>query len=80
MFGGSIPASATGVLSWPVRFGTTWRYAFEELTKSKQEKNRLRWERAVKDEALKSILDLPIIETHAEHFLGVLSARTVSIL
>src|SRR5262249_37259625 len=56
----------------------TWRTAFQEPTKPKPGENRLRWERAIKDEALTSIRDLPIIETRAEHFLVVLAAGTVS--
>jgi integrase len=62
----------------PVITKRTWRSAFQELTKTKHGENRLRWERAIKDEALTTILPLPIIETRAEHFLVVLAAGTVS--
>ena len=56
----------------------TWRFAVEELIKTKQGENALRWHRAVKDKAFKSILDLPLIETRADHFLAVLNAGKVS--
>jgi hypothetical protein len=56
----------------------TWRFAFDELIKTKQGNNRLRWERAVVDAAFDSIRDLPLVETRPEHFLKVLGEGTVS--
>jgi len=56
----------------------SWRYALEELIKTKHGENAERWRRVAKDAALSGILGLPLIETRAEHFLGALSAGTVS--
>jgi integrase len=56
----------------------TWRYAFEELIKTKHGENAHRWGTAMKDEAFELIIDLPIIETRPDHFLAVLNAGTVS--
>lgn len=56
----------------------TWRYAADELIQTKYGENALRWQRAVKDKALERIMDLPLIETRADHFLGALKAGTVS--
>lgn len=38
----------------------------------------MRWQRALKDKALSRILDLLLIETQADHFLGALKFGTVS--
>ncbi len=56
----------------------TWRYVAEELIKTKHGENAVRWARAIKDKALARILDLPLIETRAEHFFAALKAGTVS--
>jgi integrase len=56
----------------------TWRYVAEELIKTKHGENAVRWNRAIKDKALAKILDLPLIETRAEHFFAALKAGTVS--
>lgn len=62
----------------PKSASRTWRYAFEQLIKTKHGENAARWERALKDEAFHTILDLPIIETRADHLFDVLNAGTVS--
>jgi len=56
----------------------TWRYTVGELIKTKHGENARRWGIAVKDSALKRILDLPLIETRADHFLAALNDGTVS--
>jgi integrase len=56
----------------------TWRGTFEQLIKLKHGENRVRWGRAMKDRAFKGIMDLPLIETRADHFLAALNAGTVS--
>jgi hypothetical protein len=56
----------------------TWRYAADELIKTKRGANAERWERAIKDRALATILERPLIETRADHFLAVLATGTVS--
>ena len=56
----------------------TWRFAAEELIKTKHGENAQRWGRALKDKALKRILDITLIQTRADHFLAVLNAGTVS--
>ena len=56
----------------------SWRYTLDELIKTKYDENARRWRVFSKDRALASMLDLPLIETRAEHFLTVLNAGTVS--
>jgi integrase len=56
----------------------SWRYTLDELIKTKCDENARRWGIFSKDRALAGILDLPLIETRAEHFLAVLNAGTVS--
>src|SRR5205807_9863077 len=55
-----------------------WRYVCEQLIKTKHAENAERWKRAIKDKAFWLILEPPLIETRADHFLAVLSAGTVS--
>lgn len=62
----------------PKSASRTWRLAFDEVIKRTHGENSARWQRALKDTAFKTILDLPIIETRAEHFFEVLDAGTVS--
>lgn len=62
----------------PATLTRTWRLAAEKLIKTKHGENARRWDRAVKDQALAVVLDLPLIETHADQFLAVLNAGTVS--
>lgn len=62
----------------PVVVTRTWRCAAGELIQTKRGENAARWQRAIKDNALVTILDLPLIETRAEHFLAALKKGTVS--
>jgi len=54
----------------------TWQYAFEELVKTKHGENAQRWNRAIKDKALAKILNLPLVQTRADHFSGLISDQT----
>jgi hypothetical protein len=56
----------------------TWQQAIEALTNTKQEANRERWLRVVKDRALAPLLPRIIIETPGELLLRVLQTGTVS--
>jgi integrase len=56
----------------------TWRYVADELVKTKQGANAYRWQTALKDQALAKILELPLVETRADHFLTALAVGTVS--
>ena len=56
----------------------TWQDALRALMDTKQGVTRLRWERAAKERALDLIRNTVIIETHADQFLDVLKAGTVS--
>ena len=47
----------------------TWQFVMEEIVKLKHGETERRWHVAIKDKALKSIRDLPILETRADHFL-----------
>ena len=62
----------------PALADRTWRNAAEALVKTKHGENAQRWERALKDKALRRVLDLPLIQTRADHFLTALTAGTVS--
>src|SRR5437870_2571923 len=55
----------------------TWQVPMDEMTATKTGDTRIRYERAMKDGAFNLIRDLPILETHAEHFLKVLRNGTV---
>jgi integrase len=56
----------------------TWQQAIDALVAAKQERSRPRWLRSVKHPAFDHIRRRLIIETHAEHFLAVLRAGTLS--
>jgi integrase len=56
----------------------TWQQAIDSLVESKHNSTKARWERSVKHAAFDHIRQRPIIETHAEHFLAVLKAGTIS--
>jgi integrase len=56
----------------------TWKQAIEVLTNTKQDANRERWLRVVKDRALVPLLPRVIIETQGETLLRVLQGGTVS--
>jgi integrase len=62
----------------PAMVKRTWRSTAEELIRTKQDENARRWRVALKDKAIEKILDLPLIETRAEHFLVAFAAGTVS--
>ncbi len=55
----------------------TWQVPMDEMTATKTGDTRVRYERAMKDAVFDLIRDLPILETHAEHFLKVLRSGTV---
>jgi integrase len=55
-----------------------WQHALEELLKTKQGATLHRWQTAAKDKAFDFIRMIPLLETHAEHFLRVLEKGTVS--
>lgn len=46
----------------------TWRFALEELIKTKRGPNARRWNNTSKDPALQKLLQLPIIDTRSEDF------------
>ncbi|MBI4661544.1 MAG: hypothetical protein HY735_22200 [Verrucomicrobia bacterium] len=56
----------------------TWQQAIEALINTKQDANKERWMRVVKDSALTPLLPKVIIETQAELLLRVLNSGTVS--
>ncbi|HOC01114.1 MAG TPA: tyrosine-type recombinase/integrase [Verrucomicrobiota bacterium] len=56
----------------------TWQDALRALIDTKQGVTRLRWERAAKEQPFDLIRNTVIIETHADQFLDVLKAGTVS--
>jgi integrase len=55
-----------------------WQYVMDEMVKLKTGETQRRWLVAVKDKALNSIRNLPILQTRSEHFLRVLEAGKVS--
>lgn len=55
----------------------TWQTPMDEMTATKIGETKIRYERAMRDSAFDSIRRMPILETHAEHFLKVLREGTV---
>jgi integrase len=55
----------------------TWQTPMDEMTATKTGVTKIRYERAMRDKAFDLIRNLPILETHAEHFLKVLRNGTV---
>jgi hypothetical protein len=56
----------------------TWRHVMEAVVRTKQGPTLHRWLTATKDPAFRSILEKPLFQTRAEHFLQVLHAGGVS--
>jgi integrase len=56
----------------------TWRYVMDEMVKLKRGETERRWLVAVKDKALDTVRDMPVLQTRSEHFLRVLEAGKVS--
>jgi integrase len=56
----------------------TWQHAMNELVTTKKGSTQDRWQRAIKDSAFDGIRARPLLETQAEHLLGVLKQGTVS--
>ncbi len=56
----------------------TWQQAIDELVNAKHASTKARWLRSVKHPAFDPIRARLLIETHAEHFLAVLKAGTIS--
>jgi hypothetical protein len=56
----------------------TWQHAMDEIVKTKRGTTQERWQRAIKQSAFEGIRAIPLIETQAEHFLGMLDKGTVS--
>ena len=50
----------------------------DEMVKLKSDETQRRWLVAIKDKALNSIRELPLLETHAQQFLRVMEAGKVS--
>ena len=55
-----------------------WQVPMDEMTKTKTGSTQVRHECAMKDKAFDLIRNLPILETHAAHFLKVLELGKVS--
>ena len=56
----------------------TWQQVMEQIVNTKRGKNMVRWQSAIKDEALNSLRQRKLIETSADHFLAVLKAGRLS--
>jgi integrase len=55
-----------------------WQFVMDEMVKLKQGETQRRWKTAIKDKAFDGLRNLPLLETHPEHFLRVLEAGKVS--
>src|SRR6516225_9513811 len=55
-----------------------WRFVMDEMTATKRDDTRHRYETAWADEAFDLIRDQPLLDTRADHFLKVLRTGTVS--
>jgi integrase len=62
----------------PALSARTWQHVMETIISTKTGNNLLRWQAAVKDQALGPLRQHKLIETTAEHFLAVLKAGSVS--
>ncbi len=62
----------------PAIASRTWQLPMDEMTKLKRGSTRIRYERAMLDEAFNGIRNLPILQTQSAHFLKVLELGTVS--
>jgi hypothetical protein len=62
----------------PALSARTWQDVMETIISTKTGNNLLRWQGAVKDQALGPLRQHKLIETTAEHFLAVLKAGSVS--
>lgn len=56
----------------------SWQVVMEEIIKLKRGETQVRWLRASKDHAFDLIRDLPVFETHPDHYLRVLEAGGVA--
>jgi hypothetical protein len=56
----------------------TWQCAFDAIIDTKHGETKIRWERAAREKAFDLMRRKIIVETHAEVFLAVLKAGTVS--
>lgn len=56
----------------------TWQQTIDALVEAKHHSTKARWLRSVKHRAFDPIRQRLLIETHAEHFLAVLKAGTIS--
>lgn len=56
----------------------TWKMVMDEIVNTKTDETLTRWKIAIKDKAMAQILNLPLMETRAEHLLAVLQAGKVS--
>ncbi len=55
-----------------------WQFVMDEMTATKRDDTRHRYETAWADKAFDLIRDLPLLDTRADHFLKVLRTGTVS--
>jgi integrase len=62
----------------PAAATRTWRHVFDQVINLRSGDTAHRWVTASKDKALKSLLDVVLVETRAEQFLTSLAAGTVS--
>jgi integrase len=62
----------------PALAARTWQHVMETMISTKSGNNLLRWQGAVKDQALGPLRQRKLLETTAEHFLAVLKAGSVS--
>jgi len=54
-----------------------WQHVMDEAAKTKRGEAQLRWVRGMKEKPFDRIRNLPVIETRAEHFIGMLDIGTV---
>ena len=61
----------------PAAAKRTWQEVMDQIPRLKKGNTRDRWLTAIKDKAFDAIRNLVVLETHAEHFLGVLENGSV---
>jgi hypothetical protein len=56
----------------------TWQFVMDEIVKLKRGETERRWKVAIKDQALNSVRQVPLMETRAENFLRAMEKGKVS--
>lgn len=62
----------------PALAARTWQNVMEQMVSLREDKNKSRWERAIREKAFDSLRSRKLIETTGDHFLAAIKAGSVS--